>query len=288
MELVALLTFTISSIILIFALLTYNQKTGIKIYGDYCLASSSECSDRYVSTVLLENRKDKAVAIFGIYLLIKPNYYIELITYNEKPLILEPFATHQEDFGPIQYYFMNMKKVNLDRIFEAKKSWKKAFIALATSEGKYIVNKSIKRWRPVGDFFKNHYTGWIKQHSIKYQDKFIGSNIKFIVSFKIKEKEYSIFLEPWDYRILKYKNTQFTKESLENKEKLTEYLENAVSEGKIKCDDFTVLTKEHWVSDHDFKEIELPVVNWFQYYILGKISTIRSNLRIKKANRKRK
>ena len=138
LALATLITLTISCIVLIVALLTYNLKLNIKIYGHPIIAASSQCEDKYVETVLLENQKDRAIAIFGIYLHIKPNYYIELITYDTKPLILEPFALHQEDFGPIQYYYMNGKKVNLNNILDLKDSRKKTFIALSTSMGKYM------------------------------------------------------------------------------------------------------------------------------------------------------
>jgi hypothetical protein len=286
MELATLITLTISYIVLIVTLLTYNLKLYIKIYGNYCLASSSQCKDRYVCQVLLENKKDKAIAVFGIYLHIKPNYYIELIKYDDKPLILEPFATHQEDFGPIQYYSMNMNRVNLNKIFEMKKNWKKIFIVLSTSMGKYVVKKTIRRWVPVGDCFKNHYTGWIQQRSIKFKDKFIGSNIKYIIVFKIKDKEHTMFLEAEDYRLVKYRNIQFTKESLENKENLTEFVKIAISEGKIKCDDFTILIPTDWKEDYKLEEIEAPMLNWFQYYVIGKIVTILSDFRLRKSNKK--
>jgi len=285
MELATLLTMAISYIVLIVTLLTYNLKLSVKIYGDYCIASDSQCEDRYVSTVLLENKKDRAIAIFGIYLHIKPNLYIELTKYDTKPLILEPFATYREDFGPIQYYSMNMNKVNLNKIFDTKKSNRKTFIVLSTSMGKYIVKKTIKRWEPVGDFFKNHYTWWIKQQSIKFQDKFVGSNIKYIIIFKIKDKEHSMFLEAEDYRLLKYRNIQFTKDSLENKDNLTKFVENAISEGKIKCDDFTILISDDWKGDYELKVVEAPLINWFQYYVIGKIATICSDLRLRKINK---
>jgi len=287
MNLAELLTLTISYIVLIITLLTYNLKLSIKIHGNYCISSSSQCRDKYVSTVLLENKKDKAIAIFGIYLHIKPNYYIELIKYDEKPLILEPFATYQEDFGPIQYYSMNMNKVNLNKILDVKKTSRKTFIVLSTSEGKYIIKKSINRWEPIGDFFNNNYTGWIQQQSIKFQDKFIGSNIKYIIIFKIKDKEHSMFVEASDYRLLKYKNIQFTKESLDSKDNLTKFIENAISEGKIKCESFTILVPDDWKDDYEMEETEVPLLNWFQYYVLGKIETIHSNFRIKKINKNR-
>jgi hypothetical protein len=283
---IGIIALIVSLVALLISFLRYNLKLNIKIFCNYSIASSSECEDRYVSNIVLENQKDRAISIFGIYLHIKPNYYIQLADYKNKPLILEPFSTYTESFGPIQYYCMNTSKLNMNKIFELRNFYKISYIVLSTSIGKYTVKKAIKRWEPIGDFFKNHLTAWVKPYTLKIHDRYIGSNIKYVVIFKINEKEQVILLEENDYMLAKFWNIQFTKESLENKEALKEFISGVISDKKIKCDSFEILTPDSWKSRYELKTVDAHKLNWFQYFILGKIATILSDRRIDKQNKK--
>lgn len=55
----------------------YRRKAGVLIRGNYAIMEMFACKDLFVSTIILENQKDRAITIFGIYLRIGFNYYIE-------------------------------------------------------------------------------------------------------------------------------------------------------------------------------------------------------------------
>jgi hypothetical protein len=158
-------------------------------------------------------------------------------------------------------------------------------IILSTSEGKYIVKKSIKHWIPVGEIFKNHLTGWIIPYSVKYKDKFVGSNVKYILLLKYQDREQTIHLYERDYELRLFDNFIFTKESLENKDKLIKYIQEKVNQGKLLCKSFEVIEPSEWRKEIH-QEIIAPVFNRFQYYVLGRISTYLSNRKLKKDNNK--
>jgi hypothetical protein len=76
--------------------------------------AQTSCNDVYVTEVILENLKDRAVTIFSIYLKIGHNYYVELENLEEKPLVLKAFETYRREFGPIEFYGINNNKIRLN------------------------------------------------------------------------------------------------------------------------------------------------------------------------------
>ena len=89
---------------LYFASKAYWLKWGIRLRGTFSISSSMACDDDYVSSVVLENVKDRAVTIFAIYLQIGPNIYIVIEEFGDKPLILKGFETFQNNYEPIEFY----------------------------------------------------------------------------------------------------------------------------------------------------------------------------------------
>ena len=154
--LISIVALLISSSAFLTTLLNYRRKSSIRICGMYQLTSNIACEDQYISKVILENKKDKAVTIYAIYLKIYPNYYIELSKYDEEPLIIKPYETHKIDYGQIQYYSINLKKVIINHLFDkvGRKNKYKIRIVLSTSEGKYVVKRFKKYWTAILEFLK--------------------------------------------------------------------------------------------------------------------------------------
>jgi hypothetical protein len=284
---ISIIALLVSASALLINIFSYNRKSKIRINGTYVLSSSAACKDQFVNQIILENKKDRAVTILGIYLRIYPNYYIELEDFEQQPLIIKPYETYNKIYGPILYYGINLEKIEMNHLFErkGKKPKYKRRIVLDTSEGKYTVRDYVKHWIPAVEGFKNHYTGWVRPYTIKFKDQYIGSNIKYILTLKYRETEQTILLKEDDYIVVIFNNFQLTKESLTNKQKLIEYLNKMKDSGKLFCETFEVLDTIE-INNEQIKTIEAPVINRFQYYIMGRLMTVLSDCKMKRKNKK--
>lgn len=75
------------------AVLNYRRKAGTLVRGSFSVASSVYCDDPYVSSLVIENLKDRAVTIFEIYLKVGSNCYIQVENFDSKPLVLRAYET---------------------------------------------------------------------------------------------------------------------------------------------------------------------------------------------------
>ncbi|MFD0949952.1 hypothetical protein ACFQ0F_06045 [Paraperlucidibaca wandonensis] len=282
----------VSIIALVYTVKTYLLKSGASVRASFGMCSSSVyCEDQYVTSITLENLKDRAIVIFKIYLKIGHNYYLEVEDFGDSPLILKPFEAFKKEYDAIDLYSINMNRIDLNKIFDDKKAKKK--IVLSTSDGKYVVSSWIKNWDPVYDFFNNHLTAVIHPRRATYKGKAYGINTKYIVDIKTESgKEEVIPIYPRDYEIKKFKNFRLTKECLTSKENLEEYLYEQVGAGILNCSEISVHDTESWFnetyeSEHK-KTIEAKYYNWFFYKILGSVLTKYSNYRLRRKNKKAK
>lgn len=156
----AIAALCISALALFVATKNYRRKAGILVRGAFSLAESRDCNDKFVSNIILENLKDRAITIFAVYLRVGHSYYVEVENFEDRPLLLRAFETYQKDYGPIQFYGINSNRINLNDILNEPKA--KKCLVLSTADGKYVVPSSIRRWSPVGDFFRNHLTAVVR------------------------------------------------------------------------------------------------------------------------------
>ena len=273
------------------ASLNYRRKAGVLIYGNWTMASSRDCNDKYVSSITIENLKDRAITIFAIYLRIGHNYYILIEKYDDVPLILKAFETYTKEYGPIHFYGINSNRVVLDQLLDDSKVKKR--IVLSTSDGKYVVQDNIKHWNPVGEFFQNHFTAIIKPVRTIYKDTSIGSNIKYVVEIiDNNNREEIVTIHPEDYNLVRFRNFSLTRESLVSKESLTKYIDQLIENGKVKCKQFTVYDADVWrAMDNEFykgQSIRAQYIGYLYYKIYGRIYTWYSNRKLKMQNKKKK
>lgn len=280
----------LSLIALYFTFRRFLLKAGTKIFGSYSIASSISCNDRYVSSVALENHKDRATIIYCIYLKIGNNYFLEIENFEDIPLILKPFETYQKDFDPIAFYEVSVKKIGLDRLLEDSKVRKQ--LVLSTSRGKYEVKSWIRRWNPIVDFFKNHMTAVIRPVRSTYKGSSYGSNVKYLVEFRSGDgHEEVVPLHPEDYRRKIFKSFRLTKESLESIQSLEAYLQKQKWNGILNVASIKVHDLDTWrkqvYEKNDMKVFEARYYNKFQYLVLGRIGTAWDDYKLKRENRKR-
>jgi hypothetical protein len=88
----------------------------------------------FVSEVILENVKDRAVPIFGIYPRLGYSYYLEVEDFEDGPLLLRPYETYRKGFGPIEFYGINDNKIDLNDLLSNQRIKKSLFLSI--SDGK--------------------------------------------------------------------------------------------------------------------------------------------------------
>jgi len=281
---------SLSFLALIVGVRNYRRKSGIHVRGIFGIGSSIACNDSYVTHVTLENIKDRAVTIFSIYLRVGHNYYIEVENNEDRPLILRPYETYKKDFGPIEFYSLSSNKIDMNSLLKNAKVKKQ--LVLSTSEGKYEVPSKVRRWSPIRDFFNNHMTAVISTVSSTYKETGLGGNAKYVIEIiDENNKEEIIPIYPSDFEIKKFRDFNLTKQSLDSKEALVQFIEEQMQLGNLTCQKFVVHDLQAWRERaHDFytgKTIDAKYYNWFQYHVLGKIGTKYSDWKLKRENTRR-
>ena len=279
----------ISLTALYFAIRNFRRKSGTYVRGQYSVCSSSYCDDEYVSNITIENAKDRPVVIFKIFLLVGRNYYIEIENFEDNPLILKAYEAYANQYDPVDFYSENMRRIKLDKLFKSKKV--KSNLVLSTSEGRYVVKEWIRRWDPISDFFDNHRTALIYPMRSTYKNKCFGSRAKYILDIKLSDdKEETIAIYPRDYKVRKFNGFRLTKDCLETKDSLENYLLEKATDGSLKCQDFTVHDIEAWRNNRykdDYSEVvEAKYYNWFMYKVVGRVYSLLSDLKLKFQNHK--
>ena len=181
-----------------------------------------------------------------------------------------------------------MNRILLNDLFNDKSI--KQHLVLSTSEGQYNVRAQIRSWDPIGDFFRNYMTTIVSPMRSTYQGKSYGSNARYIVEFRMKNGEKEVVpLYPRDYEIRKFKHFGLTKEALESKDALEEYLFSKAVEGTLSCVDLEVYELESWRKEvyeaQGKRVITAQKHGWFTYHVIGRVASSYENHRIKQSNK---
>lgn len=285
----SVLTLVSASLAAFFAWRTYRLKEGIEIRGSFSVMSSIASEDRYVHEVILENLKDRAVVIFQILLEVSSGYYIQLEEFEEDPLVLRPFEAMRREYGPIDFYVVNMVRIRLDSLLKDQQVRKR--LVLATSHGRYNVRKDIEHWHPIGDFFRNLTTVIARPRRSTYDGKAYGSGAKYIVRFISENRAPEIVpIYQGDFRIKKFKGFQLNADSLSSKEALETFLLEQAVAGNLNCSDFEVFDLAEWraeaYEDEGKEEFTAERRSWFSYAVVGRTLTWIRNLRLRRRNKR--
>ena len=276
---------------LYFVIRNYWRKSGTRIKGQFCITSSAYAEDKYVSSVTLENFKDRSIIIFKVFLRVGANYYIELDDFEHEPKILKPYESYTNHYGPVDFYCVSMNRIKLNKLLGSK-GVKKSLV-LSTSHGKYVVKEWINRWDPVYDFFKNHMTASVIPMRPTEGAGYYGSDVKYLAKLRT-EDGYSrtIPVYPTDDNYPRFEKFRLTQESLSSRENLENFLTEQAINGNLKCVDVEVIDADQLrkrTYGHDFEEsFEAEHYSWIFYIVIGKLLTVWSNIRLYFINRKHK
>ena len=290
---ISLCALFISLIALIYTIKIFLLKSGQKIRCDISICSTIDCEDTYISSIILENIKDKATVIFKIYLKIGRNNYLEIDDFSSDPLILKPFEVFYKEYDPLLFYADNMKIVRIDRALLEQRD--RINIILSTTNGKYKVKGSTKRWDIIPYYFKNFATSIIKPIRLSYKERNYGSNIKYLLDFKFDDNHEDVIpIRDEDVNMKKFQNFYLTNEALKSKDNLEKFIESQKQKGNITYKNLKVIDfREEFNKTrnrYDNKEINIELLNFFEYNILGPIFTFieRKKMDIKNKKIKRK
>ncbi len=140
---ISLIALVISVVALYYTVITFLMKSGHKIRCDIRTCSSIACEDKYVSTITLENLKDRSTVIFSIYLRLGRGNYILLEDFDKEPLILKPFEVYQKSYEPIILYASGFKRIKIDKLLSNIDLTRS--IILSTTDGQYVVKTRTKK-----------------------------------------------------------------------------------------------------------------------------------------------
>ena len=278
-----------------------NLKCGNKVIGYYNIASSIESSTPYIREVVLQNMKDKEVAIHEIYIRFGKNIYLDLLNkglYDSYLHILPPLGPLQFKFGPAFRYCNGTETVDMsDLILE--NSYGK--LILVTNTGKIEVKKIKTGWSPHAQYFNNfgiqniqtykYYTrssvfgkDSLSTQAIDYSS--YGDRVIYLITLKTKgvESEYRIF-DTDKPQVQKFEHVKFTKQSLQSEQALRSFLKSEKKKGNVSFDDIVNVVDFRELIEKDRAEAQKygsytpKAENWFEFYICDKLQTIWWNLK---------
>lgn len=285
---IALASFAIAALALVFSFRGDRRKSGIEIRADFSVASSVWSVERWVSEVRLENLKDRPVNVYKIYLEVGYGLHIEVEDFTEKPLSLGAYSVYQKEYDPIEFYFHGMSRVT--GFLDDRRTRQR--IVLTTSRGRYCPKRGTKTFDDpfLDTILRNYTTGVVRAMRLEYKGRSYGSEAKFVVEFGgVDGTKEMVPIYPHDYEIRKFHNFRLTRDALETRQALEKFLQEQVDAGKLSCDSFDVvdLIALRRRACEDYSETRLLTPNgWFDNRIIGRILTVWERFTLARENKR--
>lgn len=309
---IALLAFFVSIAALYVSIKSLNLKFGNKVMGYYNYMSSRESSSPYIREIVLQNMKDKEVAIHDIYIKFGHNVYIDMLDkdeVHEKYIhVLPSLGTLTFKFGPAFLYSEQTRVADVSKLIEGRNNGK---IILSTNDGKIEVAPITKGWSPVSKYFNNfgtiivntnrYYTKDSVCYSGNFEHKYIdyssyGDRILYLVTLRLEDKrevDYPIY-QDLDYKVEKFHKLIFTNDVLSSTKTLKDFLKKEKSKGNIQYETIVKIRDSHALIDRivNRHRVENPLSieaeGWFEYNIKDKLITLWWKLKEDYLNKLRK
>lgn len=290
------LSLIVAIIVLVITYQTWKLKKGQSARASISTASSSEIEGYYIYNIVIENLKERDLIIFGIYLRIGRNVYVDLLNidsvYDKYIHVIPSLSTRIFELGAPIYYTTGIEEIKIDELFHHKKQK----IILQTNFGKIKAKPFKKGWDPIYESFKNYSIVNIKpiryytQNSVpcshNQSENFIDytsvpKTALYVIKLKFNDgsiKEYNIFKK--DNNPI-FENLEFNDDNLKSIDSLNDYLiesrnkELIIFKEIIKIDDVQELIRKSkkGLSPVILTDKDIPILNWFQFFILAQIQT---------------
>jgi len=283
----AIASFATAMTALVYTIRADRRKSGLDIRCSFGAATSIYSSEGWIGRVLLQNRKDRSVTIYKIYVEVGYGFYVEVDDFDEQPLILEPYGSFQKEYDPIEFYAGGLYRWT--GVFADRQARQK--LVLATAEGRYSPKRWKKAWNPVYEALStNRTTIVVNPIRLTYKERSYGSEAKYLVTFTEEDgREEIVPIYPRDHEIRKFRDFSLTAEALSTREDLESFLKNQIDSGSLTCANFTVLDLEPIRLDRfkDYKEsVPTPVRGWFVYHVLGRCWTVWDRWQLHRKNKR--
>ena len=285
---IALASFAIAALALVFSIRGDRRKSGIDIRADFSVASSVWSTERWVAEVRLENLKDRPVSIYKIYLEVGHGLHIEVEDFTENPLTLDAYSVYQQKYGPIEFYSHGFSRVT--GFLEHEKTRRR--IVLTTSQGRYYPKRGTKTFDDpfLDTILRNFTTGVVRPERLPYKGHSYGSEAKYIVTLSNADgREEVIPIYPGDYEIRRFHNFALTREAIESQQSLDGFLQEQMAAGKLSCLSIDVIDLEARRQDvfKDYSETKtLTPQGWFSNKVIGRGWTLWEKFILARKNRK--
>lgn len=288
--LVAVTALVVAVIALVYAIRAFWLKAGEKVRFSYCITSSTYTEDKYISSYTIENLKDKALVVFDSYLQFGNSAYLILEEFEDSPLIIPPFEAYQKILDPVIFYSVSMKRVKIDHLINNDEV--KTRLVLSTTNGKIRVRSFIRRWSPMGEFFRNWGTAIIQPRYLSHKGKRYGSKIQFLIEIITSNgNEEIIPVQEDDYRRSVFAKFRLTQEALSGKENLEEFLSDKVTDGTVDWKSFEIIefrnAVEQMVGFSDKEPINITNRSWLAHHVTARILTWWKQREMDKNNRRK-
>lgn len=301
-----LLSIIIATIAGAFTYFTYKLKIGQKARACCSITYSKDLP--YISSVIIENQKDKDLVIHEVYVRFGPDIYIDLLDkdYSDRyNIVVPPLSIKEINFGPVYMYNVNTQRVDVENLFKTAK-YK---VVLSTSNGKLICNDWNKGWSAISESLSNHHV--VVAHpnriystsSVYYKDNFetpavdyssYSEEVKYVVKLITKDGE-KMFCKIYDNdrKIKLFKDLTFSEDVLKDEDSVRKYLNKAKDKKLVnftKIEEIYNVRKMMDSTQELYKDevIELKSESPLHFYTIGYIHNKWEDLKLWWSNRKYK
>lgn len=289
---VAFAGFIISAIVLYFTIKTWLLKHGQAVRASYGISITDK---PYVSSVIIENLKDRDLVIFAIYLKFGSNVYLDLLdiddNYDRYHHIVPSLSTRVFELGEPLYYTNSCREVDMEGLL---KNWKRGSIILLTNNGKIKAKKIKHGWSPIAQSFRNYGTCYVRprrfytkeavpssrkqsEHYIDYTSYHKGTH--YIVTLKFSDgKDFDFDIPPF-HNYVALSKLKFTSEVLSSCESLEHYFLESRDKGEVEFEEIIKIVDIKKIIDGNKEKIysekveTIKSINSFNYHIICKLKT---------------
>ena len=299
-----LLSIFIATIAGIISYLTYKFKIGQKAKASCVITYSKDLP--YISSVIIENLKDKDLVIHDIYVKFGPDIYVDLLDkdFSDKYyIVVPPLGVKEIKFGPVFMYNVNTHRVAVESLFR-KTKYK---IVLSTSHGKLTCKDWGKGWSAISESLNNHHVVVVYPNriystsSVYFKNNFetpaidyssYSDEVQYVVKLTTKDGE-QMFCKIYNNnkKIKLFENLTFSEDVLKDEVSIRKYL-NKAKEKKIvnfsKIEEIYDVRKmmasrlEHYQDEI----IELKSEGQWHFYTIGCINSKWEDIKLWWQNRK--
>ncbi len=301
-----LLSIIIATIAGVFSYFTYKLKIGQKAKA--CCAITYSKDLPYISSVIIENQKDKDLVIHDIYVRFGPNIYVDLLDkdYSDKyNIVVPPLSVKEIKFGPVFMYNVNTHRVDVESLFKTTK-YK---VVLSTSHGKMICNDWEKGWSAISESLSNHHVVVARPNriystsSVYFKNNFetpaidyssYSEEVKYVVKLITKDGE-KMFCKIYDNdrKIKLFKDLTFSEDVLKDEDSIRKYLNKAKEKKLInffKIEEIYNVRKmmDSTLDLYQDEIIELKSETPLHFYTIGYINSKWEDIKLCWENKKHK